>query len=60
MAEASLNARFTVIYTLIDFTAILLFVMSHLLAKPNATPEELRNACEKACILEDIESAENG
>ena len=31
-----------------------------LAAKPDATMEELRNACEKACILEDIERTENG
>ncbi len=31
-----------------------------LIAKPNATMEELRNACQKACILEDIENTENG
>lgn len=31
-----------------------------LVAKPDATPEELRDVCEKACILEDIEQTENG
>ncbi len=31
-----------------------------LLAKPDATMEELKTACEKACILEDIERTENG
>ena len=31
-----------------------------LLAKPDATMEELKVACEKACILEDIERTENG
>ena len=31
-----------------------------LAAKPDATEAELRDACEKACILEDIEAAENG
>ncbi len=31
-----------------------------LVAKPDATPEELKSVCEKACILEDIEQTENG
>ena len=31
-----------------------------LLAKPDATMEELRDVCEKACILEDIERNEGG
>ncbi len=31
-----------------------------LVAKPDATMEELREACEKACILEDIERTESG
>ena len=31
-----------------------------LLAKPDATMEELREVCEKACILEDIERTEDG
>ena len=31
-----------------------------LIAKPDATMEELKEACTKACILEDIERTENG